>query len=106
MPWQSGLVLIHGGHPLQCRAEQNRAAELQTSLQRAQQHMLDLKEQHDLDLDANRRNHAAGSVKLRTHCCSLETQLAQLRQAVASLHALEHIASFWQKAKDSSIGGC
>ncbi|KAL0054385.1 hypothetical protein WJX82_008098 [Trebouxia sp. C0006] len=63
-----------------CRAEQNGSAELQTGLQRAQQHILDLKEQHDLDLDADRRNHAAGLVKLRTHCCTLETQLAQLRQ--------------------------
>ncbi|KAL0033226.1 hypothetical protein WJX79_010565 [Trebouxia sp. C0005] len=71
-----------------CRAEQNRAAELQTGLQCAQQHILDLKEQHDLDLGASRRNHAAGSVKLRTHCCTLETQLAQLRQQHVSEVAL------------------
>ena len=75
------------------------SAELQTGLQRAQQHILDLKEQHDLDLDADRRIHAAGSVKLRTHCCTLETQLAQIRQAVASLHALEYVTAFWQKAQ-------
>ena len=99
VPWQSGMVLVHKGHPLRCRAEQNRSAELQTGLQRAQQHILDLKEQHDLDLDADRRNHAAGLVKLRTHCCTLETQLAQLRQAVASLHALEHLTAFWPKAQ-------
>ncbi len=93
------MVLIHEGHPLQCRAEQNRAAELQIGLQRAQQHILDLKEQHDLDLDASRRDHAAGSVKLRTHCCTLDTQLAQLRQAVASLHAPEDVTTLWPKAK-------
>ncbi|DBB04631.1 TPA: hypothetical protein ACH3X1_012696 [Trebouxia sp. C0004] len=73
-----------------CKAEQKRAAELQTGLQRAQQHILDLKEQHDLDLDASRRNHAAGAVKLRTHCCILETQLAQLRQQhVSQVASLE-----------------
>ena len=88
------MVLVNKGQPLQCRAEQNRAAELQTGLQRAQQHILDLKEQHDLDLNADRRDHAADSVKLRTHCCTLETQLAQLRQAFASLHAPEDITAF------------
>ena len=92
-------MLVHEGHPLQRRAEQNRAAELQTGLQRAQQHILDLKEQHDLDLGASKRDQAAGSVKLRAHCCALETQLVQLRQATASLHALEHVTALWPKAQ-------
>ena len=55
-------MLVHEGHPLQRRAEQNRAAELQTGLQRAQQHILDLKEQHDLDLGASKRDQAASCV--------------------------------------------
>lgn len=65
-----------------CRAERHRAAEIEEALQRAQRHILDLQEQHQLDVSACRRQHAADTMKLRTDCCSVETELAQLRQAL------------------------
>lgn len=64
-----------------CRAERHRAAETQAALQRAQQHILDLQEQHGLDLGACKQEQAAAAVQLRTHCCNVEKELAQLRQA-------------------------
>lgn len=65
-----------------CRAERSKAAQLQAALQRAQQHILDLQEQHAADLSETTRIHAAELVPLRTRNCSLEHMLQHSRQAM------------------------
>lgn len=64
-----------------CRVEKQRAEEVQAALQRAQQHILDLQEQHRLDLESCKQGHAAETVRLRSDCYSCQTQLAEARKA-------------------------
>lgn len=64
-----------------CRVERQRAEEVQAALQRAQQHILDLQEQHRLDLESCKQSHAAEKVHLRSDCYSFQNDLAEARQA-------------------------
>lgn len=64
-----------------CSAEKQRAEDVQAALQRAQQHILDLQDQHRLDLESCKKGHAAETVHLRSDCYSLQTELAEARQA-------------------------
>lgn len=61
------------------RAEKQKASQLQAALQRAQQHILDLQEQHAVELRESRQSCAAELVPLHTQICSLEDMLAQSR---------------------------
>ena len=65
-----------------CRVERQRAEELQAALQRAQEHILDLQEQHRLDLESCKRGHAAETAHLRSNCYSFQNDLAEARQAL------------------------
>ena len=54
---------------------------MQAALQRAQQHILDLQEQHRLDLESCKQGHAAETARLRSDCYSFQNDLAEARQA-------------------------
>ena len=66
-----------------CRVEKQRAEEVQAALQRAQQHILDLQDQHRLDLESCNQGHASETARLRSDCYGFQTELAEARQASA-----------------------
>ena len=54
---------------------------MQAALVRAQQHILDLQEQHSVDVKELRHSHAQALLELHTRHCSLERALAAAKQA-------------------------
>ena len=54
---------------------------MQAALQRAQQHILDLQDQHRLDLESCKQGHAVETAHLRSDCYSSQNDLAEARQA-------------------------
>lgn len=55
--------------------------EVQAALQRAQQHILDLQEQHRLDLESCKQGHAAETARLCSDCYGFQNDLTEARQA-------------------------